>query len=57
MRNTAINTQNHRQTTHEVDVSSMSNSMAMLLIYHGLSTNTEKSGTENNGVISTKTTR
>lgn len=57
MRNTGINTQNNRRTANTVEMNSMSNSMAMLLIYHGLSTNTGKTSTEDNGIISTKPTR
>ncbi|WP_353243924.1 hypothetical protein [Providencia sp.] len=60
MRNTVINTQNNRRTANAVEMSAMSamsNSMAMLLIYHGLSTNTGKTSTEDNGIISTKPTR
>ncbi|QXX82412.1 MULTISPECIES: hypothetical protein [unclassified Providencia] len=57
MRNTVINTQNNRQTANVVEMNAMSNSMAMLLIYHGLSANTEKNSTEDNEIISTKPTR
>ncbi|WP_273827858.1 hypothetical protein [Providencia rettgeri] len=57
MRNTVINTQNNRQTANVVEMNAMSNSMAMLLIYHGLSANTGKSSTEDNEIISTKPTR
>ncbi|EPL6456728.1 hypothetical protein [Providencia rettgeri] len=57
MRNTVINTQNNRQTANVVEMNAMSNSMAMLLIYHGLSANTGKSSAEDNEIISTKPTR
>ncbi|MDR2224513.1 hypothetical protein [Providencia rettgeri] len=57
MRNTVINTQNNRQTANVVEMNAMSNSMAMLLIYHGLSANTGKSSAEDSEIISTKPTR
>lgn len=58
MRNTVINTQNNRQTASAaVEMSAMSNSMAMLLIYHGLSANTGKSSAEDNEIMSTKSPR
>ncbi|MEQ4676349.1 hypothetical protein ABN063_17425 [Providencia vermicola] len=57
MRNTASNKQNHRQTPHTVEMNTMSNSMAMLLIYHGLASNTGKSSIADNEIMTTKPTR
>lgn len=57
MKNTAINTQPNQQTANEVDMNAMSNSMTMLLIYHGLSTKTGKTSAKNNEIVTSKPTR
>ncbi|BBU97758.1 hypothetical protein KYI78_03770 [Providencia rettgeri] len=58
MRNTLTSRhQRNNRTVNEVEVNAMSNSMAMLLIYHGLPAGLEKSHSASNPSTLNKPTR